>query len=141
MQRRSAARNFKDQQMTAYFVIELDVEDGPSLAEYEREVTEHVVAAGGRFLVRGNDYRPIEGDWHPKRLIIIEFPDIEAVERYYHSEPNQTLKRKRLAGTAGKPAKAIAIQGIAQSASTGGPAGAEGPREIGVDANGAVVWG
>lgn len=127
--------------MTAYFVIELDVEDGPSLAEYEREVTEHVVAAGGRFLVRGNDYRPIEGDWHPKRLIIIEFPDIEAVERYYHSEPNQTLKRKRLAGTAGKPAKAIAIQGIAQSASTGGPAGAEGPREIGVDANGAVVWG
>ncbi len=35
--------------MTAYFVIELDVEDGPSLAEYEREVTEHVVAAGGRF--------------------------------------------------------------------------------------------
>lgn len=126
--------------MTAYFVIELDVEDGPSLAEYEREVTEHVVAAGGRFLVRGNDYRPIEGGWEPKRLIIIEFSDIEAVERYYHSEPNQTLKRKRLAGTAGKPARAIAIQGIAQSATTGAAAQG-GPRELGVDASGAVVWG
>ena len=126
--------------MTAYFVIELDVENGPSLAEYEREVTEHVVAAGGRFLVRGNDYRPIEGDWHPKRLIIIEFPDLDAVVRYYHSEPNQTLKRKRLAGTGGKPARAIAIQGISQGAANGA-SGTTGPRELGVDADGAVIWG
>jgi uncharacterized protein (DUF1330 family) len=122
--------------MPAYFVIELDVEDGPSLAEYEREVGEHVVAAGGRFLVRGNDYKQIEGDWAPKRLVIVEFPDIESIERYYHSEPNQRLKRKRLAGTAGKPARAIAIQGL--------PDGAPGtglPKEIGVDATGAVIWG
>ena len=122
--------------MTAYFVIELDVEDGPSLAEYEREVGEHVVAAGGRFLVRGNDYRQIEGGWAPKRLIIVEFPSIEAIERYYHSEPNQRLKRKRLAGTAGKPAKAIAIQGL-----DAGSPGAGGPKELGVDATGAVIWG
>lgn len=120
--------------MPAYFVIELDVEDGPSLAQYEREVGEHVVAAGGRFLVRGNDYRQIEGDWAPKRLVIVEFPSIEAIERYYHSEPNQRLKRQRLAGTAGKPARAIAIQGLASNA--GGP-----PRDLGTDASGAVVWG
>jgi hypothetical protein len=60
------------------------------------------------------------------------------VERYYHSEPNQTLKRKRLAGTAGKPARAIAIQGIAGNAEA---SAGHGPREIGVDASGAVVWG
>ncbi len=122
--------------MPAYFVIELSVEDGPSLAEYERAATEYVVAAGGRFLVRGNNYRPIEGDWHPGRLIVIEFPDLDAVERYYHSEPNQRLKRTRLAGTAGKPARAIAIQGV-DSAATG----PDGPRDLGVDKDGAVVWG
>lgn len=121
--------------MPAYFVIELDVEDGPSLAEYEREVGEHVVAAGGRFLVRGNDYKQIEGGWAPKRLIIVEFPSVEAIERYYHSEPNQRLKRKRLAGTAGKPAKAIAIQGLEVGA------GGHAPKEVGVDDAGAVVWG
>jgi len=124
--------------MAAYFVIELDVENGPNLAEYEREVTQHVVAAGGRFIVRGNDYKAIEGNWHPKRLIIVEFESVEAIERYYHSEPNQTLKRKRLAGTAGKPAKAIAIQGLEQG---GGANGLSTPREVGLDSAGAVVWG
>jgi uncharacterized protein (DUF1330 family) len=121
--------------MPAYFVIELDVEDGPSLDEYEREVTKHVVAAGGRFLVRGNQYRPIEGDWQPKRLVIVEFPDIDAIERYYRSDANQTLKRKRLAGTAGKPAKAIAIQGLDRGDDQG-----SAPQYVGVDASGAAVW-
>jgi uncharacterized protein (DUF1330 family) len=117
----------------AYFIIELDVADGPSLAEYEREVTEHVVAAGGRFLVRGNDYRTLEGDWRPGRIVVVEFPDIDAVERYYHSAPNQALKRKRLAGTGGTPARAIAIRGVQQDA--GGH-----PVEGGVDESGAVIW-
>lgn len=102
--------------MPAYFVIELDVADGPKLAEYEREVTQHVLAAGGRFIVRGANYKPIEGDWRPKRLVIVEFPDIEAIERYYHSEPNQRLKRTRVAGTGGAPARAIAIEGLASPA-------------------------
>lgn len=121
--------------MPAYFVIELDVEDGPSLDEYEREVTKHVVAAGGRFLVRGNQYRPIEGDWHPKRLVIVEFPDIDAIERYYRSDANQTLKKTRLAGTAGKPAKAVAIQGLDLGEGQGAV-----PQYAGVDASGAAVW-
>lgn len=121
--------------MPAYFVIELDVEDGPSLDEYEREVTKYVVAAGGQFLVRGNQYRPIEGDWHPKRLVIVEFPDIDAIERYYHSDANQTLKKTRLAGTAGKPAKAVAIQGLDRGEGQGAA-----PQYVGVDANGAAVW-
>jgi len=120
--------------MSAYFVIELDVQDGPSLAEYEREVTEHVVAAGGRFLARGGEIRTIEGDWNPKRIIIVEFPDVDAIERYYHSEPNQRLKTKRLAGTKGRAAQAIAVAGVASSAVS------DLPQEAGVDETGAIVW-
>jgi uncharacterized protein (DUF1330 family) len=124
--------------MPAYFVIELDVADGPTLADYERQVTEHVLAAGGRFIVRGNNYVPIEGDWHPKRLVIVEFPDVDAIVRYYHSEPNQRLKRTRIAGTGGAPAKAVAIEGLV---SVDGSERQSVPKEVGVDASGAVVWG
>lgn len=125
--------------MPAYFVIELDVADGGTLADYERQVAEHVLAAGGRFIVRGNNYVPIEGGWHPKRLVIVEFPDVDSIVRYYHSEPNQRLKRTRIAGTGGSPAKAIAIDGLASVVS---PADGRDhvPQEVGVDASGAVVW-
>jgi len=125
--------------MAAYFLIELDVADGPKLAEYEREVTKHVLAAGGRFIVRGANYKPIEGDWRPKRIVIVEFADIAAIERYYHSEANQRLKRTRVAGTGGAPAKAIAIEGLA-SAAEGAQHLHALPVEAGVDASGAVIW-
>jgi uncharacterized protein (DUF1330 family) len=121
----------------AYFVIELDVTDGQKLAEYEREVTEHVLAAGGRFIVRGDDYIPIEGDWKPKRIVIVEFESVEAIVRYYNSEPNQRLKRTRVAGTGGAPAKAIAIAGLASAARA---EDASVPTEAGVDSRGAVIW-
>lgn len=125
--------------MPGYFVIELDVTDGGALADYERQVTEHVLAAGGRFIVRGNNYVPIEGGWHPKRLVIVEFPDVEAIVRYYHSEPNQRLKRTRITGTGGAPAKAIAIEGLASAGAVADEA-SHVPQEAGVDASGAVVW-
>ncbi|MCG2797669.1 MAG: DUF1330 domain-containing protein [Cellulomonas sp.] len=119
--------------MSAYFVIDLDVEDGPVISDYERQVTDHIVAAGGRFLVRGNDYVQIEGDWAPKRLIIIEFPSIEAVQNYYNSEFNQQSKRTRMSGTGGKPSRAIAIAGVDQDQ-------AGGLHEAGVDEAGSVIW-
>lgn len=125
--------------MPAYFLTEFDVADGPKLAEYEREVTKHVLAAGGRFIVRGANYKPIEGDWHPKRIVIVEFPDIAAIERYYHSDANQRLKRTRIAGAGGSPAKAIAIEGLA-SAAQAALDRSRLPVEAGVDASGAVVW-
>lgn len=125
--------------MPGYFVIELDVADGGALADYERQVTEHVVAAGGRFIVRGNNYVPIEGNWHPKRIVIVEFPDVDSIVRYYNSEPNQRLKRTRITGTGGAPAKAIAIEGLASAvAPTDAPDHL--PKEVGVDASGAAVW-
>lgn len=125
--------------MPAYFVIELDVADGPRLAEYEREVTQHVLAAGGRFLVRGANYKTIEGGWRPKRIVIVEFPSVEAIENYYHSEPNQRLKRTRVAGTGGMPARAIAIEGLASVVDRGSDR-SKLPVEAGVDASGAVIW-
>jgi uncharacterized protein (DUF1330 family) len=125
--------------MSAYFVIELDVADGPKLAEYEREATQHVLAAGGRFIVRGANYKTIEGDWRPKRLVIVEFPSIEAIERYYHSEPNQRLKRTRVAGTGGAPARAIAIEGLVSAADAASDR-SKLSVEAGVDASGTVIW-
>lgn len=88
-----------------------DITHPLKLVEYERAATEHVVAPGGCFIVRGNNYKTIKGDWNPQRLIIVEFPDIEAIERYYHSNINKDLSQTRLAGSGAVKSRA-SDQGI-----------------------------
>jgi len=41
----------------------------------------------------------LEGDWTPKRLVILEFPDVATLKAWYHSPEYQELLelRKRTA--------------------------------------------
>ena len=58
-----------------------------------------VAAYGGRFLVRGGATQTLEGDWSPKRAVVIEFPDAAALRRWYDSPEYAPLLalRKRAA--------------------------------------------
>jgi uncharacterized protein (DUF1330 family) len=51
----------------------------------------------------------LEGDWHPPRLVVLEFEDLEAAKRWYESEIYQEAKKLR-EGAAGF--RAIAVQGV-----------------------------
>ena len=37
----------------------------------------------------------LEGDWNPTRLVVLEFPDLEAVQRFYESPEYQAAKALR----------------------------------------------
>ena len=50
---------------------------------------------GGRFLVRGGDWEPLEGDWRPGRLVVIEFPSVERARAWYESAEYSELKTLR----------------------------------------------
>jgi uncharacterized protein (DUF1330 family) len=51
----------------------------------------------------------LEGDWEPKRLVILEFPDLEAAKRFYASPRYEAAKRLR--EDAAK-LNMVAVQGI-----------------------------
>jgi uncharacterized protein (DUF1330 family) len=40
---------------------------------------------GGRFLARGGKHECLEGTWAPTRLVLLEFPDMSALKRWYAS--------------------------------------------------------
>ncbi|MBV1686654.1 DUF1330 domain-containing protein [Novosphingobium sp. G106] len=40
---------------------------------------------GGRYLARGGKIGVIEGDWSPLAIVLVEFPDRDAVDRWYAS--------------------------------------------------------
>jgi uncharacterized protein (DUF1330 family) len=69
----------------AYLVVDARSSDPERMAEYRRLAQIAVEAHGGRYLVRGAAYEVIEGNWHPQRLVVLEFPNMEVARKFYDS--------------------------------------------------------
>ncbi len=76
--------------MTAYFII--DMEDQERFETYQKLVPTTVTQYGGRYLVRGGQLEVLEGQWHPTRLVVLEFPSMAAAKRWYESEEYRKIK-------------------------------------------------
>jgi uncharacterized protein (DUF1330 family) len=79
----------------AYIIVETDIHDPEQYELYKQASPGAVAAGGGRFIARGGELAVLEGDWHPKRLVLLEFPDLEAAKRFYVSPEYQEAKRMR----------------------------------------------
>jgi uncharacterized protein (DUF1330 family) len=81
--------------MPAYVIVETDIHDPEQYEHYKAAVPASLAAHGGRFIARGGEMAVLEGDWQPKRLVALEFDDLEAVKRWYHSPEYGEAKRLR----------------------------------------------
>jgi uncharacterized protein (DUF1330 family) len=95
--------------MPAYIIVETDIHDPEQYERYKQASPAAVSAAGGRFIVRGGEIAVLEGDWHPKRLVMLEFEDLDAAKRFYESPQYQDARRLR-EGAAGF--NMVAVRGI-----------------------------
>jgi uncharacterized protein (DUF1330 family) len=76
--------------------VELDVTDTATFEEYRWQVPATIGKYGGRYLVPGGRIETLEGDWHPKRVVILEFPSTEQARRFYDSPEYEPQKALRL---------------------------------------------
>jgi uncharacterized protein (DUF1330 family) len=95
--------------VSAYVIIETDVHDAEQYERYKAASPGAVAAGGGRFVARGGELAVLEGDWHPSRLVILEFPDLEAAKRWYESEVYQEAKALRDGAAS---LRMVAVEGI-----------------------------
>jgi uncharacterized protein (DUF1330 family) len=72
--------------MAAYLILDIDVHDAELYREYMALTPGTLKPFGGRFLVRGGEHEVLEGDWRPRRLVVVEFPSIDHARRFYASE-------------------------------------------------------
>ncbi len=95
--------------MPAYAILDLDVFDKEKLQDYKNVAPEIIKKFGGKIIVRGGSLDVVEGDWNPKRVVIIEFPSYEVANNWKNSEEYKkaTILRKKGAHT-----KAIIINGV-----------------------------
>jgi uncharacterized protein (DUF1330 family) len=87
--------------VSAYVIVELEVEDPDAYEEYRPLANASVVRHGGRFLVRGGKSEALEGEWMSK-MVVLEFEDLAAATTWYHSEDYQACLPIRLRTTRGR---------------------------------------
>ena len=81
----------------AYLVVDARSSDPERMAEYRRLAQIAVEHYGGRYLVRGAPYATLEGSWQPQRLVVLEFPSMDAAKTFYDS-PEYLAARSARAG-------------------------------------------
>ena len=88
--------------MSAYVVVQIGIDDPVPYEEYKALAPASIAAHGGRYLVRGGSSTPLEGDWHPPRLVILEVPDAVRARAWWSSPEYAPAKaiRQRCARTA-----------------------------------------
>jgi uncharacterized protein (DUF1330 family) len=72
--------------MAAFILADIDVTDPAGFETYRQLVAPTIAAAGGRYRVRGGHVDVLEGDWTPKRLVMLEFPDLASARAWYESD-------------------------------------------------------
>lgn len=96
--------------MAAYAVVNIDVTDPKDYEEYRSRSGATIQKFGGRFLVRGGAHEVKEGGWQPRRMVVLEFPDMETARRWYDSPDYQAIIPYR-SGTA--KTELVLVEGMA----------------------------
>ena len=81
--------------MPAYVIAEMEIHDPEQYQRYRDAVPDVIAQHGGRFVARAGELAVLEGDWEPKRLVILEFENLETAKRWYESAEYQEVKALR----------------------------------------------
>ena len=81
--------------MAAYVINDMEITDPVLFEEYKKLSPATVAQYGGRFLARGGRTETLEGDWSPKRLVILEFASVEQARAWSDSAEYAPAKRLR----------------------------------------------
>ena len=95
----SATQQAADTPKRAYLVVQADISNPERYADYAKVAPDIVTKYGGRYLARGGRTVTLEGPPARSRVVVIEFPSVDAAQRFYNS-PEYTAARKLREGSA-----------------------------------------
>jgi len=95
--------------MSAYVIVEIDVADPVGYEEYKKQAAATVHAYGGKYIVRGGKAEVLEGDWSPKRIVILQFESMERAKEWLNCEEYREPRKMRHATA---KANMIVVEGV-----------------------------
>lgn len=81
--------------MPAYIIVDIDIVDPVGYEQYKNLAGATVESYGGKYIVRGGKSEVLEGNWSPKRVVILQFDSIERAKAWLNSEEYREPRRMR----------------------------------------------
>lgn len=94
--------------MSVYMIIESKIKDSDKYNQYIQKVSPIVEKYGGRYHVRGEKIKSL-GTWNPERIIVIEFPSEDHIQKWLTSPEYRVVAPLREEGA---DAQAILVEGF-----------------------------
>src|SRR5437879_9657980 len=67
--------------MSAYIIVEIEIIDPVGFEEYKKRVVPLVEKYGGKYIAVSDRVETLEGDWKPKRIVVLEFESLGRANR------------------------------------------------------------
>jgi uncharacterized protein (DUF1330 family) len=96
--------------MSAFVIFDVEIRDMERYQDFMRQVKPALETAGARYLARGGTHKVYEGDWFPRRIVLLEFPSVAAWEAFYNGPTYQGLKAIRDECSS---ARLVSVEGLA----------------------------
>jgi uncharacterized protein (DUF1330 family) len=81
--------------MAGLIIVDIEVTDPVLYEEYKRLASASIAAHGGRYLVKGGRSEVLDGDWTPRRLVVLEFDSFEQAKAWRESPEYAEAKKVR----------------------------------------------
>jgi len=81
--------------MKAYVILDIDVKDQAGYDEYKKVGAATLGLYGAKPLARGGKTEIMEGDWQPKRVVMLEFENMDSAKKWWNSPEYARAKKLR----------------------------------------------
>lgn len=81
--------------MAAYVIARVNVIEPDRYENYKALAPAAIEKYGGEYLARGGKLVNLEGEVENRRVVVLRFPSVEAVETFYSSPEYQAAKKER----------------------------------------------
>jgi uncharacterized protein (DUF1330 family) len=81
--------------MCAYVIVEIDIVDPAGYEEYKQLASATVEKYGGKYIIRGGTVETLEGDWNPKRIVVLQFDSMQRAKEWLNSKEYREPRKMR----------------------------------------------
>ncbi|MEX0922289.1 MAG: DUF1330 domain-containing protein [Rhodovibrionaceae bacterium] len=87
--------------MAAYILAQVEVKNPEGYEDYKALAPASIEKYGGKYLTRGGTVEALEGTGPGRRVVLLEFADMEAAKAFYYSPEYQEAAKIRQANSEG----------------------------------------